>query len=310
MRDQIVQILDEYDIGQFVSITELSPGYANRSFKLVTGSGVFLFRWVLEKGFGDLLQELVLLRHLKDFQFPTAYPIAKCDGSYVSAYAPGHAVIYDYIQGEHPSLSSAVVSQIGESVGRLSVIPQAENFDRQNTINIQSSLELAEQLPMAPVRLPDIYDYFIRVSAELSERLVFDLPKGLIHADVFPDNTLFKDDSLMGIIDFEEACTDTLLFDLAMAINGFCFPDNSLSESHLTTLINSYIEKRMLTDLEWKVLPLYIAWTAHGMLSWHLARLSQNHLQKQEDRVRELMDRVVGILDREEELVQQIRSIR
>ncbi|MBC8190958.1 MAG: homoserine kinase [Candidatus Marinimicrobia bacterium] len=308
--EHINRVLREYEIGQFVSLEELSPGFANRSFKLETESGPYLFRWVLEKGLEDLKLELDLLEHLRGFEFKTSYPIAKGDGSFFTELAPGYAVIYDFITGVHPALSEEAARQIGSCVGQLSNIAPPVNFSRSNTINIDTCLELAEILQSAPVKLPDIYKYFTSVSAVFNERLTADLPQGLIHADVFPDNTIFQGNALRAIIDLEEACTDTLLFDLAMAINGFCFPNNELSYSFLESFLNGYLEHRLLSPEEWEALPTYIAWTAHGMLSWHLERLSQNHMERQEARVRELMTRVVDILNREESVSQNICVIR
>ncbi len=306
----VQQLVRDYDIGHFISLDELSPGYANRSFKLETGQGIYLLRWVLEKDMVDLELELLLLNHLKAKDFPTSYPIAKLDGGFVTSYDPGHIVIYDYLSGKHPGLSSEVASEIGSAMGKLSAIIPPDNFHRSNSINITKCLELSSQLVNAPVQLPEIFDYFIKTTELIEGRLNIELPLGLVHADVFPDNTLFGQDGLQGIIDFEEICIDELLFDLAMTINGFCFPDEQLSAEHLTSLIQSYHKERSLSPGEWEAIPLYIAWTAHGMLSWHLERLSQKHLVRQEARVRVLMNRVLKVLKGEEGLSHLVGKIR
>lgn len=309
--EQIIKkILQEYELGKFQSIHELDAGYANRSFKLETETGPYLFRWVLEKGRKDLQSELDLLEYISGYDFKTSYPVAKVDGNYLTELTPGYAVIYDFIKGEHPTLSTEAASQIGACVGQLSSISPPALFSRSNTINLKACLELSERLPGAPVKLPDIYDYFTRVNETFQDRLSVELPQGLIHADVFPDNTLFHENELQAVIDFEEVCTDTLLFDLAMTINGFCFPGNTISLDYLGSLIRAYDQKRKLAEGEWETLPLYIAWTAHGMLSWHLSRLSLKHSQRQEVRVRELMERVIDLLDRKEELSHFITTIR
>jgi len=300
--EHVHRIIGEYDIGGYLNIKELSPGYANRSFKLETETGPYLFRWVLEKDRKDLQLELDLLEHLRGFDFKTSYPVAKGDGSFMTELAPGYAVIYDFIRGEHPELSSEAASQIGTCVGKLNSITPPENFLRLNTINIEACLELSEGLPGAPVKLPDIYEYFSTVSKLFADRLPVDLPQGVIHADVFPDNTLFHQNELQAVIDFEEACWDVLLFDLAMAINGFCFPHNELSYPFLESILNGYQLKRKLTSAEWDALPIYIQWTAHGMLSWHLSRLANVMQNRQEKRVRELMRRVKYLRESESHL--------
>jgi homoserine kinase type II len=308
--DLIIQILKGYDIGKFIAIDELSPGYANRSYRLETDLGTFLFRWVLEKGIEDLGQEIEILNNLKMINFPTAYPIIGIDGEYITQMDTGFIVLYEFISGRRPRLGVAEATAVGEAVGKLSIFVPPDHFRRKNTINITGCNQLAASLSSAPNQYPDIYEYFVLQTKHYSRHIELGLPKGLVHADIFPDNTLYNGSELLGIIDFEEACWDELLFDLAMTINGFCFPDNRLSITYLESLLIAYTQIRQLTPEEWNALPTYIGWAAHGMLSWHLGKLSQIHSKRQEHRVRELMSRVVVTLDMEEQLTQRIKKAR
>ena len=53
-----------------------------------------------------------------------------------------------------------------------------------------------------------------------------ELPRGHIHADLFPDNVFFLDGRVSGLIDFYFAATDLLAYDVAVCLNAWCFePD-------------------------------------------------------------------------------------
>jgi homoserine kinase type II len=84
-----------------------------------------------------------------------------------------------------------------------------------------------------------------------------DLPQGVIHADLFPDNVFFLSDKLSGLIDFYFACTDTLAFDVAICLNAWCFePDHSYNVTKGRNLLASYIKTRPLSAAERDALPL------------------------------------------------------
>jgi homoserine kinase type II len=84
-----------------------------------------------------------------------------------------------------------------------------------------------------------------------------DLPQGVIHADLFPDNVFFLGDTLSGLIDFYFACTDTLAFDVAICLNAWCFePDHSYNVTKGRALLQAYAAARPLGDAERAALPL------------------------------------------------------
>ena len=74
------------------------------------------------------------------------------------------------------------------------------------------------------------------------------LPKGFIHADMFPDNVFFKDNEISGVIDYYFSCTDFLVYDIAIALNAWCFNDVFLfSKDKCNSLIEGYRSIRKLT---------------------------------------------------------------
>ena len=74
-----------------------------------------------------------------------------------------------------------------------------------------------------------------------------DLPQGVIHADLFPDNVFFLGDTLSGLIDFYFACTDALAYDVAICLNAWCFEaDHSYNVTKGRALLQAYARVRPL----------------------------------------------------------------
>ena len=83
------------------------------------------------------------------------------------------------------------------------------------------------------------------------------LPRGVIHADLFPDNVFFLGDKLSGLIDFYFACTDTLMYDVAICLNAWCFEtDHSYNVTKGRALLANYAKTRPPSQAEWDKLPL------------------------------------------------------
>ena len=78
------------------------------------------------------------------------------------------------------------------------------------------------------------------------------LPKGIIHADLFPDNVLFENRKISGIIDFYFSCYDFLAYDLAILVNAWCFSKKNFKQDFYENLIKGYQSVRPLTKNEKK----------------------------------------------------------
>ena len=98
------------------------------------------------------------------------------------------------------------------------------------------------------------------LSAELDhleEAWPGDLPAGVIHADLFPDNVFFLADKLSGLIDFYFACNDFFAYDLAVCLNAWCFePDRAFNITKARLMLQTYRRVRPFSAQELAALPL------------------------------------------------------
>jgi len=292
--DEIERICSRYGIDEINSVTPLSDGYANINYKIVSHGGSFFYRVCTQHNDMEaILYEIAVLKELKKMGFPAAFMIQTIDGTFMSESSLGPVLIYEFKQGTKPVLNPETAGRIARAAARLNSFEPWKNYPRKNSIHMDYCHELILEFKTALFQFPEIFRYFEDQTHYLEEPLSQELPKGLIHGDIFPDNTLFQGNRLVAVIDFEEACVDHLLMEIGMCINGFCFIDNTLCVPLMETFLTEYNKIRTITEKEWELLFYYIQWGAHGMLSWHLRHhLIYRENPRQLARVLELMERV------------------
>ena len=291
----IKKVLENYELGSLINYKKISHGFANKNFKLTTSMGNYLYRINIQQDLSSIMYEIRVLHELKIMNFPSAYPVSRKDGSYITKVGLDNIIIYDFIIGKIPQINIKTVEEIAKAAARLNSISNWQKFEKKNAINIDNCFNLIGKFSSAKYKYPQIFEYFKEQTVFLEKHIRNSVPQGLIHADIFPDNTLFNGDQLVAIIDFEDVCTDDLIFEVGMTINGFCFIKNELDNNLLKIFLHNYYEIRPLTQMEKRLIPVYVQWTAHGMVSWHLQRLIEFKNDRQLARTIELMERVKRI---------------
>ena len=296
----ISTVLSNYNIGTLLEFNLMKSGYANRNYRIITDGGTYLLRICMEKKEEDILHEMKVLESLREVNFPAAYPLARNDGDYITLADIGRIVIYDFIEGKEPALNSRSVGSVARASAQLNNYPKWRELRRKNALNMELCRSVIDSFGISTYDYPDIFDYFIEETEMLSKPLSEKLPVGLIHGDIFPDNTIYKGDELLAIVDFEEVCTDKLLIDVGVTINGFCFVDNRLVPELLETFLAEYGSVRPLSLKEHELLPFYIRWGAHAMIGWHLKHLLWKREPLKENRARFFMERVTRLRETEQ----------
>ena len=200
-------------------------------------------------------------------------------------------MLLQWLDGEEPEPTEQSARVIGETLARLHLlsVPAGNWWRRENPIGRSACAGLVAASGSESV---GAFRFFSEEFAELREQLDESLPTGLIHGDVFPDNTLFKDGELVAILDFETTCEEALLFDVAMAIHGFCFPREQWTPGFAEALLAGYGDVRPLEKIEYEALPTYLHWCPLAMMGWHLRELAARRNERNEIRAAQLGDRV------------------
>jgi homoserine kinase type II len=274
------EILKDYDLAEPISVKLLTSGYANINFRLDTTKGPVLLRFCKNKKVEEINYELSVMRVLKANNYPSAYPIERKDGKYITKTPRGNVVLYEYIEGEEPKPNTNTVKEAARATALLSIIPNWESLEQENPCGSTLCREVMTNLNTASEDLQELVEFFKKEDAFFNGKIGNNLPRGFVHGDMFPDNTKFKGDKLLAVLDFEEICTDELLFDIAATINGFCFANNVLDLKLVDVFIEEYEKIRKLTQEEKNHLMIYIRWIGHIMMAWHLSNLLKERDEK------------------------------
>jgi homoserine kinase type II len=129
---------------------------------------------------------------------------------------------------------------------------------RENALSLSGWAKLFASVGGVADKLaPGMSAQLARSLDTLSEQWPEDLPRGVIHADLFPDNVLFLNDAVSGVIDFYFACNDLLAYDLAICMNCWCFElDGAFNVTKAKALFNGYNSVRRLEPGEISALPI------------------------------------------------------
>lgn len=257
--EDLAVFLAAYDLGAALSCKGVAEGVENSNFMLHTQSGRFILtlyeKRVLE---GDLPFFLSLMEHLAKHGVTCPQPVRNRAGDALGRLAGKPAALVTFLEGmwiRQPAARHCAA--LGEALAKLHVAGADFPQRRDNALSVAGWIALFRSSESKT-------DHLIPgLSAAVSEELTFlksawpqDLPSGVIHADLFPDNVFFLGGDLSGLIDFYFACNDALAYDVAICLNAWCFePDGSFNITKGMALLNGYERVRGLTSEEYAALP-------------------------------------------------------
>jgi homoserine kinase type II len=148
-------------------------------------------------------------------------------------------------------------AEVGEALARMHAAGADFEIRRRNALSLPGWPPLFEA---AKARADEVVPGLAaETAAELAtmQRLwPENLPSGVIHADLFPDNVFFLGDKLSGLIDFYFACNDFLAYDLAVCLNSWAFEsEGEFDAAKGRAMIDGYQSVRRLTGAEVEALP-------------------------------------------------------
>jgi homoserine kinase type II len=258
--EEVAAFLSAYELGDLLAYKGIAEGVENSNFLLHTSRGYFILTLYEKRvAANDLPFFLGLMEHLAARGLTCPQPVKNRKGETLGRLAGRPAAIVTFLDGMWIRRPTAThCAGLGHALAELHLAGADFGMRRANALSVQGWRSLYE---IAKTRADGVQaGLHAAIAAELDlleKSWPRDLPQGVIHADLFPDNVFFLGDQLSGLIDFYFACTDTLAYDVAICLNAWCFElDHSYNVTKGRALLQAYATKRKLSAPEREALPL------------------------------------------------------
>ena len=260
------QFLERYDLGNVISVAGIAEGVENSNYLLRTDRTNYILT-LYEKRVDptDLPFFLELMETLATAGMNCPLPIVARDGSVLQQLEGRPSAIFSFLDGtwsRFPNREKCYA--LGTALATMHLEAGALSQHRPNALG-----SLAWQ-PLFSAVKGQADDFGLGMAQQIQDRLDAiieswpnNLPKGVIHADLFPNNVLFIGDKLTGLIDFYFACEDILAYDLGICLNSWCFEaDGSFNLTKSRAILKAYDKVRPLSEAEFKAIPVLAAGSA------------------------------------------------
>ena len=258
--EELEAFLAGYAIGELLSYKGIAEGVENSNFLLHTSTGNFILTLYERRvAAADLPFFLGLMEHLAGRGITCPQPVKDRSGAMLGEVSGKPAALITFLEGmwiRRPS--GRHCGALGEALAKLHRAGADFAGKRANALSVEGWRPLYAAVASRCDNVqPGLAAALAAELAQLEAAWPRNLPQGVIHADLFPDNVFFLGDKLSGLIDFYFACTDALAYDLAICLNAWCFEaDHSYNVTKGRALLQAYAAVRPLASCERQALPM------------------------------------------------------
>ena len=274
-KEELEQLLNLYDIGNFVGIEGISEGITNSNYYLTTSQDKYILT-IFEDPNLNLDYAIDLMNLFSKNQIPCPVPIKSKEDKCIINFKNKPLSIFTLLPGKtitKKTPSKIMCSQIGETLSKMHLY--SKNYKK-----FDCGLRDVKWFKITAEKLKSVLEPsdINLINKELEIQIFCengDLPQGIIHSDLFRDNAMFIDENLTGVIDFYYACNGYYLYDLAIVANDWCLnEDKTINLDRQNALINSYNKNRKIEENEKKI---WASALRHAALRFWLSRLHDKY---------------------------------
>jgi len=256
-QSRIEEILSNYNLGKLDFFKGIEEGIENTNYFLSINNKKFILT-IYEKRVKseDLPFFSNLMSSLNKAKFKCPAPISNNNNNTITNYDGKKLMIVSFLEGKaKKNLSPDNCRAIGLETAKMHDLTKNFKLKRHNDLSVKSWRSLFDTVKDQCSKLhKDLPKLIEENLVNVEKNWPKDLPKGIIHADLFHDNIFFNKENLSGIIDFYFSCEDYFAFEIAICFNALCFDgvkeNLSFNVTKAKNFINGYSSVRKLSDLE------------------------------------------------------------
>ncbi len=251
----------KYNLGRIIYFKGIKKGIENTNYLLKTKNKKFiltLFEKRVQKK--DLPFFMSLMDKLSKYKINCPKPQRNKNGNFLINIKNKTASIVSFVEGKDKfKLNTKNCYEVGKNIARFHIKSKKIKLYRKNSISLKEWPKLLKKIGnKSRIISPSLYSLMNNSLLQIKQEWPKNLPKGIIHADLFIDNIFFKKNKFYGYIDFYFACNDFFMYEIAICINALCFDKKNnkflFNKKKSTNLIRGYSKIRRFSDKEKKFL--------------------------------------------------------
>jgi homoserine kinase type II len=253
-QEALRDFLSSYAIGELKHFEGIKEGTENTNYRLITNQGRFILTLFEKRTHQeDLPYFIALMRHAGSKNILCPYPMADRSGEVLKSMQERPTAIFSELEGSiENEPTKTQCHEVGMLLARFHQATADFSGHRSNGLWLGNLLRLVDEIDAKADKIETGLAQELRGEIDfLEHHWPRHLPQGTIHADLFPDNILWKGNALTGMLDFYFSCSDILAYDLAICINGWCFSnDRHFQTAYARAMIDGYESIRALNHAE------------------------------------------------------------
>ena len=250
---EIRKFINIYNIGNLEKYDEIIDGIENTNYLIVCNGKKYILT-IFEKRVSkkEIPFFMKLMDILNSSKIDCPKPLKTNSNSYIIKLKNKSACIVSFLEGKDKKLlSTNDCFAVGKSIARMHLITKKIKLNRKNSMGISKLNALLNSIKFKSEQSSKLKVFLKNNLKNIKRKWPKNLPKGIIHGDLFVDNIFFKKNKLSGIIDFYFAANDFFMYEIAICINALCFDNKNkkflMNQQKIKSLIKGYQSVRKIS---------------------------------------------------------------